>query len=1041
MAKKLAEEESPTAGLNCRNLNPVCVFLRSPMKQEVTDRRAAVSPLCCVCAVQLSMLVCLRSSAVHAGVSTQFRCACPAMFPLARWAVPRAEVTMTANKSAKAATHTRGNKTPRVIPDRCQSASPPPILSVARGPAQALSDGEDCSGRHGYARVGGSRPLSLRDWGNRSATLRSSASSSLAYDFQTQSRLIKARSISCLDNRLSIYRPAAAPSTAAASGASTRGAEQKENRQDAAPAGEGLSWSTVSLRTPPSSSIRRQISEWECRRVALPRMSLCLEKRGPPAEPPGSLLSSPCSDVPPSRRTSASFSDRSYPEPEGVQQDPPSRKEKCAAGRGEPAGLYARSLSSRKEGGASAVLSRIQKIEQALKDSPSLAAPQYPSSCYGPDRVTPRASATSSPCSSKRGSVSSAVTEPEGSPVLGSGLDALSRVRQRFSVISTRSVSPDLPPPSSSPSTPPTPVNPVPKPKRTFEYEANRSHGCTSPSNGLPPARGSEAPPPLPSTPPPTMTRTQEGRGLHSRDRDSCESEDTASLGSSHLSSPAENGLGPVESRSRPASKSTSEENAYEDILESMRENPYEDVDLRDRGASRKAPRDSPNRMRTPQDRKFNSPPQLPSKPTSQSLRLPGVTDRKCRASRLTKRHSHDDMLLLPPPCSLLDERLSDGLPCQPRRVPKLVRRINSIYCAKRGKKRLKKLSLSSIDTASLRDDNSESESDSDDRFKAHTQRLQKLQSMLRRAPSYRTLELQLLEWQERELFQYFVVISLKKKPTKSSYAPELERPTKEMREAEQRLKAIPQFCFPDAKDWSPPSGKGPRLPEVYCVISRLGCFDLFSKILDEVERRREISAALVMELRRPADSRLEHVDLESLFRCLSVRQVVRVFASLLLERRVIFVADKLRFTPAQSHPVLGPLTTRHKCRPLGDPRPGTLGLIHPSGKPSLRLNLEVGQWRPLPWDEGRGVGGCRGVVTPGVRCLALWEGMFVQWLSLHSGAQLKQTLVWGASGQEGACDAMRKECISSPLTPLCLTPHTPISYTDVTKCLLLIGS
>lgn len=27
------------------------------------------------------------------------------------------------------------------------------------------------------------------------------------------------------------------------------------------------------------------------------------------------------------------------------------------------------------------------------------------------------------------------------------------------------------------------------------------------------------------------------------------------------------------------------------------------------------------------------------------------------------------------------------------------------------------------------------------------------------------------------------------------------------------------------------PSGKGPRLPEVYCVISRLGCFGLFSKV------------------------------------------------------------------------------------------------------------------------------------------------------------------------------------------------------------------
>lgn len=50
-----------------------------------------------------------------------------------------------------------------------------------------------------------------------------------------------------------------------------------------------------------------------------------------------------------------------------------------------------------------------------------------------------------------------------------------------------------------------------------------------------------------------------------------------------------------------------------------------------------------------------------------------------------------------------------------------------------------------------------------------------------------------------------------------------------------------------------------------------------------------------VIELRRPMDSRLEHVDFDSLFGCLGVRQVVRVFVSLLLERRVIFVADKLR--------------------------------------------------------------------------------------------------------------------------------------------------
>ncbi|XP_027556456.1 suppression of tumorigenicity 5 protein isoform X3 [Neopelma chrysocephalum] len=485
--------------------------------------------------------------------------------------------------------------------------------------------------------------------------------------------------------------------------------------------------------------------------------------------------------------------------------------------------------------------------------------------------------------------------------------------------------------------------------------------------------------------------------------RKSFEFEDASSLQSLYPPSPTENG---TESQHKFGSKSTLEENAYEDIVgESPKENPYEDVELKGRHAGRKSHQlsenslDSLHRMWTPQNRKYTSPPQLPSKPSSQSLRVGNWSERKShRLPRLPKRHSHDDMLLLAQlgipssPSSLNEDSLSTASELlstrRARRIPKLVQRINSIYSAKRGKKRLKKLSMSNIETASLRDENSESESDSDDRFKAHTQRLVHIQSMLKRAPSYRTLELELIEWQERELFEYFVVVSLKKKPSKNTYLPEvtyqfpkLERPTKQMREAEERLKAIPQFCFPDAKDWLPvseynsetfsfmltgedgsrrfgycrrllPSGKGPRLPEVYCVISRLGCFDLFSKILDEVERRRGISAALVypfmrslmespfpapgktikvktflpgagnevIELRRPMDSRLEHVDFECLFKCLSVRQIIRIFASLLLERRVIFVADKLSTLSSCSHAVVAllyPFSWQHTFIPV----------------------------------------------------------------------------------------------------------------------------
>ncbi|KAM3877170.1 DENN domain-containing protein 2B [Diretmus argenteus] len=932
---------------------------------------------------------------------------------------------MTANKSSKAAPRTGGGKAPRDIPDRCQSTSPPPILSASQGRCQQplLSDGENSGKQSRYVRTDG-RFLGRAGWSSKTASLYSGAS--LSADFDSHSRLTKSKSIGCLDNKLSIYKPSA-PNQVCPKSQGTQEQQETQKQADLS-RGDGfnggpLSWSTLSLgpssnqghKRPlslihpvtgvPPTSIRKKISEWECRRVSLPRMSLCLDKR-PGGERIGgsegcpSMLSSPCSektfDFKGVRRMSTAFSECSYTETE--EEEAPSDKEGLGRfqkriGKTEPSGTFLRSLSARKE--KSAVLNRIQKIEQALKESPSPPPPRYLNNCYALDKTRQRSLVIGgtedldSACTSKRSSICSVATEPDTLMVS----DKLSKLRQRFSVCSARSESPE---PVRPQSTGGTPVNPLPKPKRTFEYDANRNQKGVLPTNGLPPSTASESPPPLPSTPAPSVTRTAKTEGsapTRLQDRESCESEDAASLPSSHPSSPTENGSVIREIRSRPNSKTTLEENAYEDIVE--KENPYEDVDLKRRSLGRKScllP--ETNRSWTTMDRKLNSPPQLPSKSSSQSLRLSGPSDRKShRALQLSKRHSHDDMLLLPQlgaspsPCGLLDD--SDTLASHRHwRIPKLVQRINSIYCTKRGKKRLKKLSMSNIETASLRDDNSESESDSDDRFKAHTQRLLKLQSILRRAPSYRTLELQLIEWQERELFEYFVVVSLKKKPSKNSYSPEvtyqfpkLERPTKQMREAEQRLKAIPQFCFPDAKDWSPvseynsetfsfmltgedgsrrfgycrrllPSGKGPRLPEVYCVISRLGCFDLFSTILDEVERRRGVSAALVypfmrslmespfpapgktikvktflpgagnevIELRRPTDSRLEHVDFDSLFSCLSVRQVIRVFASLLLERRVIFVADKLSTLSSCIHAVVAllyPFSWQHTFIPV----------------------------------------------------------------------------------------------------------------------------
>ncbi|XP_072500408.1 DENN domain-containing protein 2D isoform X3 [Notamacropus eugenii] len=211
--------------------------------------------------------------------------------------------------------------------------------------------------------------------------------------------------------------------------------------------------------------------------------------------------------------------------------------------------------------------------------------------------------------------------------------------------------------------------------------------------------------------------------------------------------------------------------------------------------------------------------------------------------------------------------------------------------------------------------------------------------------------------------FEYLFVVSLKRNHSGNDYEPTItyQFPKREnllrgQQEEEERLHgAIPLFCFPDGNEWAPlteypretfsfvltnmdgtrkigycrrllPVGPGPRLPMVYCIISCIGCFGLFSKILDEVEKRHQISMAVIypfmqglresafpapgktvtlksfipdsgtefISLTRPLDSRLEHVDLRSLLRCLSHEQILQIFASTVLERRIIFLAEDL---------------------------------------------------------------------------------------------------------------------------------------------------
>uniref|UniRef100_A0A8C2Z5X3 UDENN domain-containing protein n=1 Tax=Cyclopterus lumpus TaxID=8103 RepID=A0A8C2Z5X3_CYCLU len=346
-----------------------------------------------------------------------------------------------------------------------------------------------------------------------------------------------------------------------------------------------------------------------------------------------------------------------------------------------------------------------------------------------------------------------------------------------------------------------------------------------------------------------------------------------------------------------------------------------------------------------------------------------------------------------------------------------VVLRINSIFEARIGKKHLRRIyHYAEMSSGRVTDENSDSESEVEERAKAHRQRLVSVQSILSQPSQAHyngtntgngSLE---QERHQRRLFEYFLVVSLQKSKAGGHYLPEvtqqfppkLERSFKFMRETEDQLRIIPQFCFPDAKDWEPvenypsemfsfvltgedgsrrfgycrrllPSGKGKRLPEVYCIVSHLGCFNLFSKVLDEVERRRALSPALfpapgrtitiktflpgsgteVMELCRPSDSRLEHVDFECLFSCLSLRLLLRVLGSLLLERRVIFTADKLSTLSQCCHAVVAllyPFVWQHTYIPVlpsamldivCTPTPFIVGLLSSSLPQLTELPLE----------------------------------------------------------------------------------------------------
>ncbi|XP_016060584.1 PREDICTED: DENN domain-containing protein 2A isoform X2 [Miniopterus natalensis] len=687
-------------------------------------------------------------------------------------------------------------------------------------------------------------------------------------------------------------------------------------------------------------------------------------------------------------------------------------------------GLELRLSKQRLQNDSLSVLKQVKKLEQALKDGLAGLDPQLPGTCYSPHCLPDKAE-----------------EGPTGTGNRGCGSG--SELRSHHLDLGARQPTPEAaeerrglygkPCDQSLDSvyrgSPQKPfINPLPKPRRTFKHsgegdkDGNPGISYRKDRRNLPPLP-TLPPPPLPSSPPPPSVnrRLWNGRPKPNADhRKSYEFEDLlqSASESSRVDWYAQTKLG--------LTRTLSEENVYEDILDPpMKENPYEDIELHGRCLGKKCVLSFPG---SPTSSIPDTSTKLLSKPAFFRQNSERRNFKLLDTRKLSRDGTGSPSKISPPSTPSSPDDIFFNLGDPPngrkrRKIPKLVLRINAIYEARRGKKRVKRLSQSAeSNSGKVTDENSESDSDTEEKLKAHSRRLVNVKSRLKQAPRYPSLDRDLMEYQERQLFEYFVVVSLHKKQAGAAYVPELtqqfplklERSFKFMREAEDQLKAIPQFCFPDAKDWTPvqqftsetfsfvltgedggrrfgycrrllPGGKGKRLPEVYCIVSRLGCFSLFSKILDEVEKRRGISPALVqplmrsvmeapfpalgktivvknflpgtgtevIELCRPLDSRLEHVDFESLFSSLSVRHLLCVFASLLLERRVIFIADKLSTLSKCCHAMVAityPFTWQHTYIPVlppamidivCSPTPFLIGLLT-SSLPLLReLPLE----------------------------------------------------------------------------------------------------
>mmetsp|Transcript_37836 Transcript_37836/g.95089 ORF Transcript_37836/g.95089 Transcript_37836/m.95089 type:complete len:750 (+) Transcript_37836:78-2327(+) len=183
--------------------------------------------------------------------------------------------------------------------------------------------------------------------------------------------------------------------------------------------------------------------------------------------------------------------------------------------------------------------------------------------------------------------------------------------------------------------------------------------------------------------------------------------------------------------------------------------------------------------------------------------------------------------------------------------------------------------------------------------------------------------------------------------------------------------------------------GSGKRYPRCFCILSFLPCFSIFSQILDEVEKRSSVKfqaieyfveAILTQRLPPPGgsitvsvcswdkpgcvddftfarpndnDSVFDYITFRPLLKRLDPANVIHLFTSILVERRIIFVSEQLSYLSDCTNaaltlispfewqhifiPVLPPALLSYCCAPM----PFVVGILKSSFDELCQLPME----------------------------------------------------------------------------------------------------